>query len=462
MERLSEALRRVAIARGSTAAWSVGSDRGDRVDLDLTPTDDGTPPCPICGGTGWTGREAAVGDADFGRAIPCACRQDDVDRQRLERLERYSNLGPLRAVTFETTISLGVRPEPRSQALFSQGLAAAQAFANEPKGWLVLTGPSGSGKTHLAAAVANERVRAGHPALFIFVPDFLDHLRGAYAPDAEMSYDALFHQVREAPFLVLDDLGAQASTPWAEEKLFQILNHRFTSRLTTVVTMARTVQQMEPRLQSRLTDPEVSRLCVLAIEAKGLLAVGSVMGLRRFQQMTFDAFRPRRSELTPAQQQGMDAVYRASRTYADHPEGWLVLVGDHGTGKTHLAAAVAHTCQAAGIGVLLLVVPDFLDHLRYTFRPESNTSYDEMFEEVKNIPLLILDDLGSHSTTPWAREKLYQIINYRYNAQLPMVVTTDLSLDELERDEPRIASRLADTRFSVVLGIDAPDYRIDR
>jgi DNA replication protein DnaC len=76
--------------------------------------------------------------------------------------------------------------------------------------------------------------------------------------------------------------------------------------------------------------------------------------------------------------------------------------------------------------------------------------------------MLVMDDLGAHSTSPWAQEKLYQIINYRYNAQLPMVVTTNLSLDELERTEPRIASRLADTRFSVVLGIDATDFRIDR
>jgi len=78
---------------------------------------------------------------------------------------------------------------------------------------------------------------------------------------------------------------------------------------------------------------------------------------------------------------------------------------------------------------------------------------------VKNTPLLILDDYGEHSTTPWAQEKLYQLINHRYNARLPMVVTMSCSLDEIET---RVGSRLADPRISLVYLIMAPDYRADR
>jgi len=104
-------------------------------------------------------------------------------------------------------------------------------------------------------------------------------------------------------------------------------------------------------------------------------------------------------------------------------------------------------------------VPDFLDHLRSTFAPDSKVTYDELFERVKNTPLLILDDYGEHSTTPWAQEKLYQLINHRYNARLPMVVTMSCSLDEIET---RVGSRLADPRISLVYLIMAPDYRADR
>jgi DNA replication protein DnaC len=103
-----------------------------------------------------------------------------------------------------------------------------------------------------------------------------------------------------------------------------------------------------------------------------------------------------------------------------------------------------------------VVVPDLLDHLRSTFSPDSKISYDEFSERIKEVPLLILDDFGEQSATPWAQEKLYQLINYRYNARLPMVVTTCLSLEDFET---RISSRMVDPKLSVVFNIRAPDYR---
>ncbi|MCK4222237.1 MAG: ATP-binding protein, partial [Dehalococcoidia bacterium] len=65
---------------------------------------------------------------------------------------------------------------------------------------------------------------------------------------------------------------------------------------------------------------------------------------------------------------------------------------------------------------------------------------------------------GEQSVTPWAQAKLYQIINYRYNARLPMVVTTCLSLEEIET---RISSRMVDPKLSLAFNIIAPDYRGD-
>jgi len=96
--------------------------------------------------------------------------------------------------------------------------------------------------------------------------------------------------------------------------------------------------------------------------------------------------------------------------------------------------------------------------LRSTFSPESKVSYDQLFESVKMTPLLILDDFGEHSTSPWAQEKLYQVINYRYNARLATVITTRLALQEMEGP---IASRLADPKISTPFFITAPDYRGD-
>ena len=77
--------------------------------------------------------------------------------------------------------------------------------------------------------------------------------------------------------------------------------------------------------------------------------------------------------------------------------------------------------------------------------------------------MLVMDDFGEQSTTPWAREKLFQVINYRYNARLATVITTRYSLDEiLEEIENSIGSRLADPKISTPFFIMAPDYRGDK
>ena len=92
-----------------------------------------------------------------------------------------------------------------------------------------------------------------------------------------------------------------------------------------------------------------------------------------------------------------------------------------------------------------------------------HVSYDELFEGARKAPLLILDDFGEQSSTPWAQEKLYQIINYRYNARLPTVITIPGTEEGLEeRIEIRICSRMVDPQISLIWEITAPDYRGDR
>jgi DNA replication protein DnaC len=71
-------------------------------------------------------------------------------------------------------------------------------------------------------------------------------------------------------------------------------------------------------------------------------------------------------------------------------------------------------------------------------------------------PLLVLDDFGTHNATPWAQEKIYQIINHRYINQLPTVVTSNFLINDFEG---RIRSRLQDPNLVTVVKILAPDYR---
>jgi DNA replication protein DnaC len=416
--------------------------------------------CPICKGAGFVHPVLPSGKPDFSRVIPCRCTQEARDKERHTHLLRYSNLGSLSRFTFDNLLPQGRSGDPISQELFSRAYEAAQAFAREPKGWLILAGPSSSGKTHLAAAIANECIKQGRPALFISTPDLLDRLRSAYSPASEIPYDEFFDQVRSAPLLVLDDLGAQTATPWAKEKLDQLLNYRFNSELPTVIATITPIEQLEDRVRSRLTNPELSRIYVLEErEALSQYSWGPEFELQKV--MTFASFK-RRPNLSPEQQQNLEAALNLALRFAKSPEGWLVLMGETGCGKTHLAAAIVNHHYQARKPALFVVVPDFLDHLRSAFNPESKVSYDQLFERVKTAPLLVLDDFGEQTTTPWAREKLYQVINYRYNARLATVITTRYSLEEiLEQVEVSISSRLVDHKISTPFNIIVPDYRGD-
>ncbi len=412
--------------------------------------------CPTCGGQGWVRRDVPVGHPDFGRAFPCLCQVRRSEIDRLARLQRYSNLGVLHAVTFETLAPGGPGVGPEANARYDAALRAAQSFAEQPMGSLLLTGGHGTGKTCLAAAAANRLMHQGHPVLFTFVPDLLDQLRGGYADDAELSHDELFEQVKNIPVLILDDIGAHNGTPWAEEKLFQVVNHRYLNGLPTILTSSVPLERLDGRLQSKLTDPRNA----LVIDMGGATTARTVSlgGIPHamLREMTFDSFEPEGRARSRVDKETLAAALHASRAFSQGPEGWLVLVGGPGCGKTHLAVAVANRHLEQGGDVFFAFVPDLLDHLRYTFSPDSRVTYDELFDRIKQAPLLIMDDLGSESSTAWADEKLYQIIVHRHNARLPTIITMR-TLPSGPSDP--VASRLNDARMVTEVPITAPDYR---
>ncbi len=413
------------------------------------------PDCPLCNGTRWVRVDVPFGHPRWGSIDPCSCWEQEGAEERRDRLLRYSNLGVLARFTFDTLEEDGRSDDPDDRRLFRAAVEAAKAFAESPSGWLVFAGPSGCGKTHLAAAVTHRAVEAGTPALFMVAPDLLDHLRAAYAPTSDADYDLLFDQVRNAPVLALDGLGAQASTPWAQEKLFQVLNHRYNLELPTVVTLAAPLETLEERFQTRLAGAGAGDVHTLALPRS---STGRGLGTlpEQMRTMTFDAFSVAGNRASARQRESLQAALAAAQSVAADPTGvWLVLVGQTGVGKTHLAASIWNERMRQGEPAFFAFVPELLDHLRYTFAPNSATTYDELFERVKGAELLALDDLGSQATTPWAQEKLYQLLVHRHNARLPTVITMqgDTAL------QPSIASRLKDDRFVTALEMEAPDYR---
>jgi DNA replication protein DnaC len=421
----------------------------------------GKPDCPICGGVGYLRQNVPVGDPNFGRITPCVCMQGLLQSQASERLYRFSNLDRLKHMTFESFSPRGrVALSPIAQKSLEQAYNLAHSFAQTRDGWLLLEGGFGCGKTHLAAAIANFSAEHGIPTMFLTAPDLLDWLRASFEGTDER-FSTRFEEIRQVPLLVIDDFGTQNTTPWAQEKLFQLLDFRYVNESPTVITTNLRLEEIEGRIRSRLADTEhVNQVRILAPDYRQPVQKNrstELSSLYLHSRQTFGTFDfPREdTRLTPEESKSLRVALDHSVKMARSPSGWLVLMGPFGSGKTHLAAAIANYWEAEGSLSLFVVVPDLLDYLRSTFNPSSPISYDRLFEEIRSANLLVLDDLGAQNATPWAREKLFQLLNHRYNAELATVVTTSVDLGEID---PRIRTRLLDKRLCTICGITAPPF----
>lgn len=399
---------------------------------------------------------------NFGKVFPCQCQELDSDRRhRIEALERYSNLGSLRLATFENADPNGLSEETVARQAFRNALAASVAYSESPEGWLTLVGPSGSGKTYLAAAIANQRIELGNPALFITAADLIDYLRSGFDDDAEQPFIDLFEQVRNAPLLVIDDLPNRPSTPWTQERLFQLLASRHAARLPTVVTLRGDPNRLDDFLRTRLESPDgFGRIHRLGrVGGTTGRSIGTIPPNMR-ARMTFTAFDPvGNGRLTDYQQRSLRAAKSYVQRWANSPDGWLSLHGPYGVGKTHLAIAAAAEREDRGDEVFFATVADLLDYLRATFAPDSEVSHDDLLERIKNADVLVLDDMGAERSTPFAEDKLFQIVGYRYEERLPTIITTSQQIEAIASARPRIASRLQDPLVVTEMPMEAPDYR---
>lgn len=417
--------------------------------------------CRICGGEsqcenmGLIRYDVPVSDPRFGKLFRCPNNPVEADLDRHERLRRISNLDAYSDKNFHNFVTDRPGLEPQEIISLEGALRASIEFTKNLDGWLLLEGTYGCGKTHLAVAIGNERLQQGDSVLFMTVPDVLDHLRGTFAPSSEVSYDETFDRIRNATLLILDDLGAESPSSWAQEKLYQIFNHRYTRRLPTVITTNVEIERLDPRIRSRLLDASLIRHGkILAPDYRtGQKPNDPLTGQWLYSDLTFERFDTERN-LQPEDRQNLRKALELSLAYARDPKGWFLLMGPSATGKTHLAAAISNHLKAHGKDSIFVTVADLLDHLRVTFNPNAPVSFDERFQIVRNAPFLVLDDLTT-SGSVWAKEKLFQIIDHRYVAQLPTVITTYKQMDELDN---RIRTRLLDRRRCLPFSLTCIDY----
>ena len=109
---------------------------------------------------------------------------------------------------------------------------------------------------------------------------------------------------------------------------------------------------------------------------------------------------------------------------------------------------------------MFVTVPELLFEIRQTFKDDSFESEKSIVDKYSGVSLLVLDDLGAEKTTEWAESTLYLIIDRRNRDEKWTIVTSNLTLPEIEQTlGARIASRLSDMK---VVNIKLPDYRKKR
>ena len=167
---------------------------------------------------------------------------------------------------------------------------------------------------------------------------------------------------------------------------------------------------------------------------------------------------------------GAQEAYNAAVAFARAPKDWLVLHGPNGSGKTHLAAAIAMNLRAKGRPVLFMRVPDLLEFLRHAYDEQSlfvksvgeagSMTLLDRLETIRRAPVLVLDDLAAESDSPWVREKLYMILDFRGVERLPTVITINIDPDEwADKLGARLADRLGNRLVAKVVRNGAASFR---
>lgn len=197
--------------------------------------EDGLPMCQACGGRRWLRLDLPVNHPDFGKLVRCQHCPDSARNLQRSQLARNARLSERQmAKTFAT-----FKPRPGAE----DALAAAEAWAAAPRGWLVIHGTPdpitgdnrlGQGKTHLACAITNALLDRMQRVSWWYAPDAVDAYQACFATNQHADF---LHQLQQEPILVLDDLGAARATEAAIQQFLEpLLNYRERFALPTVIT----------------------------------------------------------------------------------------------------------------------------------------------------------------------------------------------------------------------------------
>jgi len=213
------------------------------------------PSCPlgVCDGSGWI-----LGPEDVAR--PCECRERRMARRRARGVasaipRKY------RGVSLERPPISDMARDPRQAPVYKAVKGYVEEIDDRLAGGegLWLMGDVGTGKTTLAMLVSKAAVEAGRTVAIYSLPRLLSRIRRTYDAEAgEQSYGEFFERLTQVDLLHIDDLGAEKRSDWVLEQLYALVNERYESQRSMLVTtnldQQRLEEQIGPRTVSRLVE----------------------------------------------------------------------------------------------------------------------------------------------------------------------------------------------------------------
>ena len=120
--------------------------------------------------------------------------------------------------------------------------------------------------------------------------------------------------------------------------------------------------------------------------------------------------------------------------YGNNKVKGVYLHGNFGCGKTYMVSACINELSKKGVRSSIVYWPDYLRILKNSFgKPKELSNFDELFEKIQDVPILLIDDIGAEATTTWARDEILStVLQYRMQNNLTTFFTSNLTIDELE------------------------------